>query len=328
MELVPYEKALKEQWDAVISGSRNGTFLFFRDYMDYHSDRFADASLLFCKGGHKPVAVLPASCDKGSLSVHSHAGLTYGGLVLLPCVSALDVRNALAAAARHYAERGFLNFFYKSVPYIYHGYPSEEDLYWFFRAGGALACRSISSAVSLREPLGLSQLRKRKGAKAKKEGLYVEKAGCESRDWEDFWRILDWVLMEYHHTRPVHTLDEIRLLQGRFPHSIKLFVVKDGMGNVVAGCVVFVTAHVAHVQYIASGKEGRDKGALDLLFPELIGHYRQAGKAYLDFGISTEHGGTVLNEGLLFQKEGFGGRAVCYDTYSLPLTQLMKIEGK
>ena len=57
-------------------------------------------------------------------------------------------------------------------------------------------------------------------------------------------------------------------------------------------------------------------GALDLLFHQLI-YDRYAQKRYFDFGISTEHGGQMLNEGLLFQKEGFGGRAVVYDTYEM-----------
>jgi hypothetical protein len=36
-----------------------------------------------------------------------------------------------------------------------------------------------------------------------------------------------------------------------------------------------------------------------------------------DFGISTENSGFFLNEGLLFQKESFGGRAIVYETYKL-----------
>jgi hypothetical protein len=36
---------------------------------------------------------------------------------------------------------------------------------------------------------------------------------------------------------------------------------------------------------------------------------------YLDFGKSTETHSDILNENLIYQKEGFGARAVCYDTY-------------
>ena len=70
------------------------------------------------------------------------------------------------------------------------------------------------------------------------------------------------------------------------------------------------------MQYIASGEEGRTYGALDLLFRHLVSErYKQF--EYVDFGTSNEDGGRYLNEGLIFQKEGFGGRAVCYDTYEI-----------
>ena len=61
---------------------------------------------------------------------------------------------------------------------------------------------------------------------------------------------------------------------------------------------------------------------LDWLFAQLIAWLPTHCPAveYLDFGISTEQDGKWLNEGLIFQKEGFGGRAVCYDQYALRLT--------
>ena len=42
-----------------------------------------------------------------------------------------------------------------------------------------------------------------------------------------------------------------------------------------------------------------------------------ADRTYFDFGVSTENGGGYLNEGLIFQKEGFGARSVVYDTYEM-----------
>ena len=126
------------------------------------------------------------------------------------------------------------------------------------------------------------------------------------------------MLATRHHTRPVHTLGEASLLRSRFEEEMRLFVVRSPQGAVLAGCLAYVTPAVAHIQYIAAGSEGRACGALDLLFATLIDG-RFAGRRYLDFGISTEQGGTLLNEGLIFQKEGFGGRAVCYDTYTIKL---------
>ena len=42
--LKPYKTSDKELWDAFIDESKNGVFLFKRDYMDYHSHRFKDYS--------------------------------------------------------------------------------------------------------------------------------------------------------------------------------------------------------------------------------------------------------------------------------------------
>ena len=42
----PYTPAEASLWDATVETSRNGTFLLRRGYMDYHSHRFADRSLL------------------------------------------------------------------------------------------------------------------------------------------------------------------------------------------------------------------------------------------------------------------------------------------
>jgi len=50
----------------------------------------------------------------------------------------------------------------------------------------------------------------------------------------------------------------------------------------------------------------------------LLEEYRQ-NKRFFDFGISTENGGRYLNEGLIAQKESFGGRVVAHTTWRLDL---------
>ena len=41
-----YTQNNKVTWDSFIRSSKNHSFLFFRDFMDYHSDRFIDYSLM------------------------------------------------------------------------------------------------------------------------------------------------------------------------------------------------------------------------------------------------------------------------------------------
>jgi len=68
----------REEWDRFVSNSKNGSFLFYRDYMEYHSDRFIDYSLMFYEG-NRLIALLPANIEGNRLI--SHAGLTFGGLI-------------------------------------------------------------------------------------------------------------------------------------------------------------------------------------------------------------------------------------------------------
>ena len=112
---------------------------------------------------------------------------------------------------------------------------------------------------------------------------------------------------------PVHSLSEIEMLKARFPHNIRLFTAQLG-GKVLGGTVVYEYGNVAHTQYISASLEGKKLHALDLLFDKLI-HEVYQDKAWFDFGKSTEQQGTILNESLIYQKESFGGRAVCYDWY-------------
>ena len=73
-----YESMHRSHWDAFVARSKNGVFLFFRDYMDYHSDRFRDHSLLVFED-ETLIALLPANAE-GDVLV-SHGGLTYGGII-------------------------------------------------------------------------------------------------------------------------------------------------------------------------------------------------------------------------------------------------------
>ena len=107
------------------------------------------------------------------------------------------------------------------------------------------------------------------------------------------------------------------LLKERFPNHIHLFVAKMN-NDIVAGTLVYETESVAHTQYIASTEQGRSAGALDGLLRYVIEEV-YAHKKFFDFGTSMNPGSEDINEGLTFQKEGFGARTIVYDTYEIKL---------
>lgn len=310
VETLPYSQALKRDWDATVAEAKNATFLFFRDFMDYHAHRFSDCSLTFRKKG-KTIALLPA-CRIGT-SVYSHAGLTYGGLVLSPRITAADTLSIFQGMKEYFRALGMREMVYAPVPHIYHSIPAEEDLYALFLNGAVLTGRKISSAILLPATITMRRIRSHGVRKALRAGITTSRTD----DFDSFWEILTDNLRENHNAGPVHSIAEIKMLASRFPDHITLHAAYLG-GKMLAGSVLFRSRQVIHTQYIAASPEGKRLGAADLLLSRLIGE--SAGKsAYFDFGISTESGGRFLNEGLIYQKEGFGARAVCYDTYSLPL---------
>lgn len=332
MTIIPYSINKREVWDDFIQKSKNGTFLLERGFMDYHSDRFVDCSLLVYDGvdytaeekegelsadGLK--AVFPANWVESERKVYSHQGLTYGGLIVKEDVTQHEVLELLQAVFMYY-DNMFMakSVLIKPIPTIYCTYPNGEELYALFRAGARLTARQVSTVVSMSNPLKMRTLRVRKAKKAVENGVYVDR--MIEGDWDclkEYWDILTEVLEKYHQTHPVHSFDEIKLLMERFPRRIKLCIARKDQ-RILAGCVIFVTNKVAHIQYIAAGEEGRELGALDLIFRHLIND-RYRSMPYIDFGISTERQGRFLNEGLIFQKEGFGGRAICYDAYEVKL---------
>ena len=126
------------------------------------------------------------------------------------------------------------------------------------------------------------------------------------------------VLEQEHDVKPVHILEEITLLQNKFPGNIKLYTCLVNE-RVEAGVLIFECEKTAHAQYISASQLSREEGLLDALLYEVILSYQSRGFKYFDFGISTENGGRYLNTGLVFQKEGFGARTTCYDMYSIAL---------
>ena len=311
MKIRRYRREDKELWNSFVSKARNATFLFDRNYMDYHADRFDDNSFMFYHKG-KLKAVLPANVAGDTL--YSHQGLTYGGLLLDKKATVEDVLECFDSLNSWLRENGISKVVYKALPWIYQQYPSQEDLYALtWKCKAQLISRDIASTIVVDNKLKFAESRKSGIRKALSLNIEVG----ESNDVDGFWHVLEDNLGNRYNAKPVHTASEMKLLMSRFPNNIKLYVAKMN-GEIVGGTLIYVTSQVVHTQYISASLEGKKHGALDLLFDYIINKV-YANCRYFDFGKSTEQGGAYLNEPLIFQKEGFGGRGVCYDWYQWEL---------
>lgn len=310
IEVKQYTQKQAQEWNDFIEQSRQGTFLFNRSYMDYHADRFQDASLMIYRK-EQLYALLPA--NRLGDTLYSHQGLTYGGLITKKQATTAEICEVFIRINEYLYHSGVQRVIYKPTPWIYHCYPAEEDLYALtYICHAQLTVRDISSTIPLDSLMTFGKDRRRGVRKATRAGVTVR----ESKDLATFWDILDKNLTNKYATHPVHSLEELTLLHSRFPNSIRLFMAFNDKGIAIGGTIIYDMPQVVHTQYISASPEGKRLGAIDLLFNYILNDVYANRKGFFDFGKSTEEEGKILNTTLIFQKEGFGGRGVCYDCYT------------
>ena len=309
IEIVPYSADKQSEWDSFVERSFNATFLFYRNYMDYHSDRFTDCSLMVYRDG-KLISLIPANRDGDTF--HSHGGLSYGGFVIGDRVGAKLMLDIFELWLTKLKQDGFDSIIYKPVPVYFHRSPCEFDIYAMFRHNFEISRREISTMVKI-EGAKIKSNRKNGYNLAKKSGLTFEL----SEDFDTFVDIANERLEEKYDTKCVHTADELRLLHSRFPDNLKLHgAFLDG--KMLGGSVLYLINNTLHAQYLYTNEEGRNLRTLDFMIVSILRDLYPT-YDYFDFGKSTEEGGQYLNEQLIKTKEEFGGTSICYDTYRLNL---------
>lgn len=270
--------------------------------MTYHADRFKDYSLMVFNG-KKLVAILPANID-GNI-VHSHQGLTYGGLILAPKVRFQSVALAFKAILIYLKTNGVEYLHIKQLPAMYCSQPSEELDYLLFMVEAELTRVDLSSTIYDLNTTKISSSGRKDGyRKGKNHNLQIR----ETTDLSAFWnQILVPHLEVTHAVKPTHSLEEMQRLQELFPNQIRQFDVYYNE-EIVGGTTLFITPNVVHTQYIAANENRQKLGTLDYLFFYLIQEKFKHVK-YFDFGISNTNQGKDLNNGLLYWKESLGGKA-------------------
>jgi hypothetical protein len=302
-----YTKENRLAWDTFISEAKNATFLFARDFMEYHSDRFTDYSLLVYKDDLL-YAVMPANIVGDKL--YSHKGLTYGSLVLSKSAKLLYTFEAFKALLAFLNAKAISTLELRNIPTFYNTMPSDELSYFLFKANATLIKRDALMVIDTSNKIKFQKNRREGINKAKRNGLTI----AVDDNFEGFWNeILIPNLQKKHGVAPVHSLEEIQLLATNFPDHIKqVNVYKDNV--IVAGTTLFLTKTTIHPQYVSGNSDKNAFGSLDLAYDYIINHF-DSSKRYFDFNISSEENGTALNSGLIFWKESCGARTYVADNY-------------
>lgn len=302
-----YQSSDFEIWNQFVATAKNATFLFHRNFMEYHNDRFEDFSLLIFHN-KKLVALLPA--NKFENQVYSHQGLTYGGLLLQSNYSILKV-EAIFEEIINYLQNKLVNLMtIKTIPFLYHNnsaYDLESILY---KKQAVIVKREQGFGINYKLPLSIHKTKLKNFRKGHEHNFTI----TSNTNFKDFWNtVLIPRLREKHNAKPVHTLAEMELLASNFTDSIVQYCIfKES--KLLAGITVFKTEKVIKSQYGATSDSGEKLRALDYLFIHLIEKYKNKGYDYFDMGVISG------NYSLLKQKEELGCSQYIQDVYQLKLT--------
>ncbi|WP_130734573.1 FemAB family protein [Flavobacterium sp. J27] len=300
------------KWNEFVDQAKNATFLFHRDFIEYHSDRFEDYSLLVFDERNNLKAILPA--NKVGDTIYSHQGLTYGGLVLPKYVKFTEVRALFFSITDYLSQKKIKKINYKPINPYYQTLPSEEYLFLLNEMDAILVKRELNLCLPFHKEFRISKSKLKHYRKNEKLDFKIH----SGKDFSSFWnKVLIPRLRDKYNTEPVHSLAEITYLSKKFPEKIIQYDIYFN-NEIVAGITLFKTKHGIKSQYGATTDLGEKLRALDFLYFKIIEMYQDQCQ-FFDMGTCTENNELGFNSGLLNQKEELGCFLYTQDTYSITI---------
>ena len=296
MNIIKYTPSHQNIWDEFVKNSKNGNIFHTRKFLNYHKERFIDHSIVIYKK-NKLIALFGAIEFEDKIV--SHRGSTYGGLIVRKENKSNDTLMIWEEIIKYYNK--IIEF--RKCEYIFDKYPSKEVEFIAKKLGFKEVAEELSTCLDL-EYIKLSERRKRAITKCKNLKIVFD-----DLEYETYYKILSKNLEKFNST-PTHTLEEMKTLKELFPNEYKLVTIYLDNKMIAGVWLVLATPFTAHTFYIAQDYEYSENQPLSCIVKEMIEYLQEKNYRYLNFGISTEDGGKVINKGLFEFKESFGGFGV------------------
>lgn len=273
--------------------------------MEYHGDRFEDASVMVWEG-EELLAVFPA--HRIDDQVFSHLGLSFGGFIFKKSLPLERQKSIIQLILEYYKKKSIKSLSVTPVPYYYTQEQVSDEILFNslgFEEDGNKEIYLIQS------PFILKDKGKRKGVRrAVKKGLEVREGEVD----KEFWKQL---LEPLYHSKigkaPVHSWEEISFLAERHPGKIKQLSAYQE-GELLAGLVIFRHPEVIKVQYSAVTEKGKACRAMDFLMHYLMNFSEIK---FLDMGTVNDGQTGEKLESLAYWKESFGAVSMNLPTFRI-----------
>ena len=282
--------------------------------MDYHKDRFEDYSIMVFKKDEL-IALLAANIFENKL--YSHQGLTYGGIILRPNTSLIEIELIFELILRFLKKNGFEKLILKTFPGLYAIQRNEELDFILNKNKASIIHQNLIFAIDYNSKYKIYKSKLKRYRKFE-SGNFQIKVGIA--EFEHFWNLLlEPRLNEKHNTKPVHSLNEIKGLHYAFPKKIVQYNLYQDE-ELLAGITIFKTKTAVKSQYGIASEKGEKVGALDMLFVHLINMFKGEKFQYFSMGrINDSAFKNGYNVGMLKQKQEFGCELHLQPVYELVL---------
>lgn len=208
MRIIRYTEEHRAHWEVFVSNSKNGTFHLSRNFIGYHGTKFMDHSLL-AFDEEELVGVLPM--NESGREVFAHQGLTYGGWVLSNNIRLDEFQRLFITFLQYLEGKGIEQLHYKTIPFMYHQVPAQEDVHMLFLAGAKCTGQHVNPVIIPSNVPKFQERRVRGMKKALNEGIEIR----VSEDFDSYYTIVEDLLAAYSST-PAHSRSEILDLQKDF----------------------------------------------------------------------------------------------------------------
>jgi hypothetical protein len=312
MIIKKYNNNFEMQWDNFIkNNSANGTIYHTRKFLNYHpKDRFEDRSILIFDNSELNNLICVVPCCKKEDKYFSHSGATYGGPVFSNKSFNVDKVKFIINLIFEYYDNKFecriANniYFEKEIFHIYYLLSRKSNMKM-----------ELSWYVNINEVNILENIVNKDNKRLLKKIMYDNSYTFDKTNnlnaYNKFYDILKKNLDLNHNTKPTHSFEELMYLKKHLKENLKLFVILKN-NDIICGILFIKCTKICWYNLYTSRNINIKNSGIYLIYlmHKISQEAKKENVKYLDYGISTENKGNLLNLGLSkFKQNSFCGES-------------------
>ena len=316
-----YTESCKQEWDAFVAASNNGTMFHMQAFLDYHPEgKWNWHHLMFRENG-KLIAVLPGGINREG-AYWSPTGASYGSICTGDVSFELSLRIVDAFIA-YCKDAGIKDAYLIPAPLIYTLNYSQHHEYAMLYRKADFELHYISHAIDLKHGKNFfshfsPSARRNVNRILRNKRISIR----ESDDYETFHRILVENKAK-HDAKPTHTLEDLLKLRELMPDKLRLTMVYYDETPIAGSLLFLPNRKVALCFYNMLLYEYEHLHPVYLIMYETCQWAVERGYEWVDIGVSQDtkaEDPMTPSINLINFKERFDARGILRSTYHLNLS--------